>query len=65
MLLDDQIEFIQALRLDGSKDRDKKPVQTEAEKKKMDIEETKKSLPIYPFKDDLIAAIHEHQVIYI
>lgn len=26
------------------------------------IQETKKSLPIYPFKNDLIQAIKEHQV---
>lgn len=49
--------------MDGTKDKDKKPVQTEAQKKKMDIEETKKSLPVYPFKEDLIAAIREHQAI--
>ncbi|XP_026469909.1 pre-mRNA-splicing factor ATP-dependent RNA helicase DHX16-like [Ctenocephalides felis] len=65
LLLDDQIEFIQALRMDGTKDKDKKPVQTEAQKKKMDIEETKKSLPVYPFKEDLIAAIREHQILII
>ncbi|XP_026469913.1 pre-mRNA-splicing factor ATP-dependent RNA helicase DHX16-like [Ctenocephalides felis] len=65
LLLDDQIEFIQALRMDGTKDKDKKPVQTEAEKKKMDIEETKKSLPVFPFKQDLIAAIREHQILII
>lgn len=62
LLLDDQIEFIQALTMEGSKSKDKKPEITETEKHKMDIEETKKSLPVYPFKEDLIAAIQEHQV---
>lgn len=38
---------------------------TEVEKKKLSIEETKKSLPIFPFKDDLIQAIREHQVLII
>lgn len=33
--------------------------------KKMTIEETQKSLPIYPFKEDLIAAMEEHQVLII
>lgn len=31
----------------------------------MDIEETKKSLPVYPFRDDLIQAVREHQVLII
>ncbi|GAB0089419.1 pre-mRNA-splicing factor ATP-dependent RNA helicase DHX16 [Sergentomyia squamirostris] len=67
LLLDDQIEFIQALTLEGSKEKgkDKKPELTEGQRRKMDIEETKKSLPVYPFRDDLIAAIGEHQVLII
>lgn len=31
----------------------------------MDIEETKKSLPVFPFRDDLIQAVREHQVLII
>lgn len=62
LLLEDEIEFVQVLRMDGSKDMDKKPEVSEAEKKKMTIEETKKSLPVFPFRDDLISAIREHQV---
>lgn len=62
LLLEDQIDFIQALTMEGSKEKAKEPDLTEREKKKMDIEETKKSLPVYPFRDDLIAAIREHQV---
>lgn len=62
LLLEDEIEFVQVLRMDGSKDMDKKPEVTESERKKMNIEETKKSLPVFPFRDDLISAIREHQV---
>ncbi|KAM7353532.1 pre-mRNA-splicing factor ATP-dependent RNA helicase DHX16-like isoform 1-T2 [Cochliomyia hominivorax] len=66
LLLDDQIDFIQALTLDGSKDKtSKEPELSEAERKRMTIEETRKSLPVYPFKDDLIAAIKEHQILII
>jgi pre-mRNA-splicing factor ATP-dependent RNA helicase DHX16 len=65
LLLENSIEFIQSFRLDGTKDKKKEPKITEAAKKKMDIEETKKSLPIYPFKEDLLAAIREHQVLII
>ena len=38
---------------------------SEAEKKQADIKETQLSLPIFPFKHDLIAAIREHQVLII
>lgn len=36
----DQIEFIQALTMEGSMQKDKKPEPSETERKKMDIEET-------------------------
>lgn len=62
LLLEDEIEFVQVLKMEGSKDMEKKPEVSEAEKKKMTIEETKKSLPVFPFRDDLISAIREHQV---
>lgn len=85
LLIEDQIEFIQALQMPGkrikitvscsscicisllvlgSKDK-KEPQLTETEKKRLDIEETKKSLPVFPFRDDLIQAVKEHQVLII
>ena len=42
-----------------------KELMSEAEKKRAEIEETQRSLPIFPFKHDLIAAIREHQVLII
>lgn len=65
LVLDDQIDFIQALTLEGSKEKDRTPQISEAQKKKLDIEDTKKSLPVFPFRDDLITAIKEHQVLII
>ena len=44
---------------------DRKEHMSEAEKKQADIKETQLSLPIFPFKRDLIAAIREHQVLII
>lgn len=40
----------------------KKQEISKAQRKRLTIEETQRSLPIFPFKDDLIAAIKEHQV---
>lgn len=66
LLLDDQIEFIQALTLEGIKSKESRASESisEAERKRMTIEETRKSLPVYPFKEDLIDAIKEHQVCF-
>lgn len=65
LLLDDQIEFIQALTIDEDKKKDKTEKKTEIseyKKKRMDLKETKESLPVFPFRNDLIAAVREHQV---
>ncbi len=35
---------------------------TEQQKKRMSIRECQRSLPIFPFKDDFIAAVREYQV---
>ncbi|XP_077987074.1 pre-mRNA-splicing factor ATP-dependent RNA helicase DHX16-like [Glandiceps talaboti] len=62
----DQIEFVSALQMPGSGDaQEKEPQISEAQKKKLSIQETRKSLPIYPFKQDLLDAIEEHQVLII
>ncbi|XP_041778833.1 pre-mRNA-splicing factor ATP-dependent RNA helicase DHX16 [Anopheles merus] len=65
LLLDEQIDFVEALQMAGTKKKDDKPELTEAQRKKMTIEETQKSLPIYPFKEDLIAAIQAHNILII
>ena len=81
LLLDDEIEFIQALKMPGMKDekdesdsgsddsdsgrvKDRKPKKplTEYEKKRQKIDETKKSLPVFPFREQLLEAIAGHQV---
>jgi len=41
---------------------DSEPKLTETEKKKLSLQETRRSLPIFPFRDDLIQAIRDHQV---
>ncbi|PNF38979.1 putative pre-mRNA-splicing factor ATP-dependent RNA helicase DHX16 [Cryptotermes secundus] len=68
LVLDDEIEFIQALRMPGSKpdqEDENEPKLTESEKKKVSLQETRRSLPIFPFRDDLIQAIEKHQVLII
>ena len=64
LLEEDTIEFVQALTMAGS---DKQPTNdlTESERKKLSIKETRESLPIYPFRASLLAAIRQHQVLII
>ncbi|XP_033220359.1 pre-mRNA-splicing factor ATP-dependent RNA helicase DHX16 [Belonocnema kinseyi] len=66
LLLDDEIEFVQALQMPGvMKDKKREASPTPQAKALTTIEETKKSLPIYPFRKDLLAAIRDHQVLII
>nr|XP_027202716.1 pre-mRNA-splicing factor ATP-dependent RNA helicase DHX16-like [Dermatophagoides pteronyssinus] len=66
-----EIDFVKALTLAGDDDisqdddDDDNKRMTEKDLKKLSIEETRRSLPVYPFKDDLIAAINDHQVLII
>ena len=58
------MEFVQALSMPGTKkQRERTP--TPQTKVLTTIEETKKSLPIYPFRNDLVQAIKDHQVLII
>jgi pre-mRNA-splicing factor ATP-dependent RNA helicase DHX16 len=66
-----KINFIMDSKLEG----DRKPLTKEqrmlqqqidaAEKKAASIEETRKSLPMYQFRDEIIQAVHDHQVLII
>ncbi|GAB1600938.1 pre-mRNA-splicing factor ATP-dependent RNA helicase DHX16 [Argonauta hians] len=69
LIMDDEIEFIQALKMPGvSRNKSKdtlEPAVSSLDLKKMSLSETRRSLPIFPFRDDLIQAIHDHQVLII
>uniref|UniRef100_A0AAX7UR57 RNA helicase n=1 Tax=Astatotilapia calliptera TaxID=8154 RepID=A0AAX7UR57_ASTCA len=41
------------------------PALSQAELKKQSMQEVRRSLPIFPYRDDLLAAIHEHQILVI
>lgn len=66
LILDDAIEFVQALRVPGTKEKDKaSPELSEHERRKLSIQETRRSLPIFPFREDLLQAIADHQVLIV
>lgn len=65
LLLDDAIDFVQTNQLAGTKGIEEQPEISEAQKKKMSLQETRQSLPIWPFRDDLLAAVQEHQILIV
>ncbi|XP_013188869.2 pre-mRNA-splicing factor ATP-dependent RNA helicase DHX16 isoform X1 [Amyelois transitella] len=65
LLLDEQIDFIQALQLEGNKEKKEEKEKSEYQKIRMTIEETKKSLPVYPFRESLIEAIKTYQILIV
>ncbi|KAG0423327.1 hypothetical protein HPB47_000884 [Ixodes persulcatus] len=65
LILEDAIEFVQALRVPGTKDKHKGAELSEGERKKLSLQETRRSLPIFPFREDLLQAIADHQILII
>ncbi|EIW72797.1 hypothetical protein TREMEDRAFT_70811 [Tremella mesenterica DSM 1558] len=62
------IQFLQEGRLDGTLTAEAQAMLDQivaAEKKAMSIQETRQSLPIYEFRDELLEAIAEHQVLVV
>ena len=69
-LLEDEITFVQSLRIPGKNEKKNKEYATDLEedtaaRAKKTIQETRKSLPIYRYRDQLLEAIKEHQIIVI
>ncbi|BEI83566.1 hypothetical protein CcaverHIS002_0401700 [Cutaneotrichosporon cavernicola] len=62
------IQFLQEGKMDGTLTVEAQALLNqvaEAEKKAQSIEETRKSLPIYDFRDELLDAIRDHQVLIV
>ena len=65
LILDDEVEFVQALKLPGTKKDSETEDLTEYQKKQMTIAETKKSLPVFPFRESFLEAVEQHQVLIV
>lgn len=65
LLLDDTIDFVQTNQLAGTKGIEDQPEVSDIQKKKMSLQETRKSLPIFPFREDLLQAVEEHQILIV
>ncbi|XP_010538373.1 PREDICTED: pre-mRNA-splicing factor ATP-dependent RNA helicase DEAH1 [Tarenaya hassleriana] len=68
-VFEDQIDFIKASVLAGENYEDEMPTEPSQDSKaKSDFEmlqEERKLLPIYPYRDELLAAVEKHQVLII
>jgi pre-mRNA-splicing factor ATP-dependent RNA helicase DHX16 len=64
-VFEDQIDFIKEAVLSGQGDRMTLDGSEVQEKKEMTIQEVRKTLPIYPYRDELLAAVRDHQVLII
>ena len=66
LLEEEQIAFVMTDNIPGTRsDVDNESILSDAEVKKLSIEETRKKLPIYGYRHDLIEAIKNHQVLII
>jgi pre-mRNA-splicing factor ATP-dependent RNA helicase DHX16 len=41
------------------------PEVSDIQKKKMSLQDTRKSLPIFPFREDLLQAVEDHQILIV
>uniref|UniRef100_A0A3Q2VAM4 Pre-mRNA-splicing factor ATP-dependent RNA helicase DHX16 n=1 Tax=Haplochromis burtoni TaxID=8153 RepID=A0A3Q2VAM4_HAPBU len=63
---DEMIDFVTtAITMKGTRSEKDAPALSQAELKKQSMQEVRRSLPIFPYRDDLLAAIHEHQILVI
>nr|CAD2161530.1 unnamed protein product [Meloidogyne enterolobii] len=66
LLLDDEhIDFVEALQhLEGTKENEEKVLSAE-EKYKLSLQETRRTLPVFSYRDEFIEAVKEHQILII
>ncbi|XP_008279317.1 pre-mRNA-splicing factor ATP-dependent RNA helicase DHX16 [Stegastes partitus] len=65
---EEMIDFVStAITMKGTRtEKDQEaPALSQAELKKQSMQEVRRSLPIFPYREDLLAAIHEHQILVI
>ncbi|XP_068106514.1 pre-mRNA-splicing factor ATP-dependent RNA helicase DHX16 [Hyperolius riggenbachi] len=64
---DEVIQFVSSTQMKGTveKEDENEKALSELEKKKMSIQEVRRSLPVFPYREDLLKAIAEHQILII
>ncbi|XP_073454994.1 pre-mRNA-splicing factor ATP-dependent RNA helicase DHX16 [Aquarana catesbeiana] len=64
---DEVIQFVSAIQIKGTveKEDENEKALSELEKKKLSLQEVRRSLPVFPYREDLLKAIAEHQILII
>nr|DBA20571.1 TPA: hypothetical protein GDO54_017333 [Pyxicephalus adspersus] len=64
---DELIQFVSATQMKGTveKEDENEKALSELEKKILSIQEVRRSLPVFPYREDLLKAIAEHQILII
>ncbi|XP_039662084.1 pre-mRNA-splicing factor ATP-dependent RNA helicase DHX16 [Perca fluviatilis] len=65
---EEMIDFVStAMTMKGTRTEEEQEALavSQAELKKQSMQEVRRSLPIFPYREDLLAAIHEHQILVI
>ncbi|XP_053329339.1 pre-mRNA-splicing factor ATP-dependent RNA helicase DHX16 [Spea bombifrons] len=64
---DEVIQFVSSTQMKGTVDKEEEEANalSEAERKKMSMQEVRRSLPVFPYRSDLLQAISEHQILII
>ncbi|XP_069032341.1 pre-mRNA-splicing factor ATP-dependent RNA helicase DHX16 isoform X2 [Embiotoca jacksoni] len=63
---DEMIDFVSsAITMKGTRTEKEAASLSQAELKKQSMQEVRRSLPIFPYREDLLAAIQEHQILVI
>ncbi|XP_069799913.1 pre-mRNA-splicing factor ATP-dependent RNA helicase DHX16 [Dendropsophus ebraccatus] len=64
---DEVIQFVSATQMKGTVEKDDEDSKqlSELEKQKLSIQEVRRSLPVFPYRSDLLQAIANHQILII
>ncbi|XP_059826821.1 pre-mRNA-splicing factor ATP-dependent RNA helicase DHX16 [Hypanus sabinus] len=62
---DEMIEFVSSMPMQGTVSKDEANEMSEAQRQKASLQEVRRSLPVFPYREDLLAAVAEHQVLII
>ncbi|XP_018416161.1 PREDICTED: putative pre-mRNA-splicing factor ATP-dependent RNA helicase DHX16 isoform X1 [Nanorana parkeri] len=64
---DEVIQFVSATQMKGTVEKEDEEAKalSELEKKKLSMQEVRRSLPVFPYREDLLKAIAEHQILII
>ncbi|KAG8448692.1 hypothetical protein GDO86_015677 [Hymenochirus boettgeri] len=64
---DEVIQFVSSTQMKGTIEKEEEESKTlsESEKRKLSIQEVRRSLPVFPYRSDLLQAITEHQILII